>query len=151
MSRGRSRARRLAFQALFMLDARDEWDPAIARGFFARTEPVPPAEAVAYANRLLETYLASSERIDDRIDAAHPRWRIHRMRSEDRNLLRLGIAELWFHEDVPPRVVINEWVELAKTYSGEESPKFVNAILDRAWKEPHADAREPDGGAGAAR
>lgn len=62
-------------------------------------------------------------------------WRLERLHSVDRNILRLAIYELLYREDVPPEVVINEAVELAKKYGGEHSPVFVNGILDRIWKE----------------
>ncbi|MCX8103400.1 MAG: transcription antitermination factor NusB [Candidatus Bipolaricaulota bacterium] len=62
-------------------------------------------------------------------------WRLERLHSVDRNILRLAIYELCYRQDVPPEVVINEAVELAKKYSGEHSPIFINGILDRIWKE----------------
>ncbi len=62
-------------------------------------------------------------------------WRLERLYSVDRNILRLAIYELLYRQDIPPEVVINEAVELAKKYGGEHSPVFVNGILDRIWKE----------------
>lgn len=141
--RKRKRARRLGFQALFMMDARDEWNVGLANEFLRRTEPPPDDEALAYAVRLLETVLEHREPIDRWLDAVHPHWRLHRLRGEDRNILRLGLAELWFHDDVPPKVVINEWVEVAKHFSGDEAPAFVNGLLDRAWKD-NPDREHPD-------
>ncbi len=62
-------------------------------------------------------------------------WRLERLHSVDRNILRLAVYELCYREDVPPQVVIDEAVELAKRYGGEHSPVFINGILDRIWKE----------------
>lgn len=62
-------------------------------------------------------------------------WRLERLYSVDRNILRLAIYELLYRDDIPHEVVINEAVELAKKYGGEHSPIFVNGILDRIWKE----------------
>lgn len=62
-------------------------------------------------------------------------WRLERLHSVDRNILRLAVYELCYREDVPPQVVIDEAVELAKKYGGEHSPVFINGILDRIWKE----------------
>ena len=62
-------------------------------------------------------------------------WPISRLHAVDRNLLRLSIYELFYRKDIPPEVVINEAVELAKRYGTEKSPSFVNAILDRVLKE----------------
>ena len=124
-----------------MLDARKEWDLAPVREFLHRTEPVPPEEARTYALRLSETVLEHREELDTWLDQVHPGWRLERMGAEDRNILRLGLAELRYHPDVPPKVVLNEWVEIAKVFGGDDTPRFVNGILDRAWK----DATEGDG------
>ncbi len=62
-------------------------------------------------------------------------WRLERLHSVDRNILRLAVYELCYRDDVPPQVVIDEAVELAKKYGGEHSPVFINGILDRIWKE----------------
>lgn len=78
--------------------------------------------------------------IDGIIDRRAEGWGIDRLATVDRNILRLGIYEL-LYTDVPPEVVIDEAVELAKEYGTENAPDFINAILDRVWK-------ESDGGAG---
>jgi len=62
-------------------------------------------------------------------------WRLERLHSVDRNILRLAVYELCYREDIPPQVAIDEAVELAKKYGGEHSPVFINGILDRIWKE----------------
>ncbi len=62
-------------------------------------------------------------------------WALERLHSVDRNLLRLSIYELLYRADIPPQVVINEAVELAKKYGSEKSPAFVNGVLDRVLKE----------------
>jgi len=141
MPRGRRRARRLAFQAAFMMDARAEWVLALARRFLAQTRPSIPEPVFVFSLRLIETLLAHRATVDTWLDGVHPRWRLRRMRAEDRNLLRLGVAELWYHPDVPPKAAINEWIELAKRYGGDEAPRFVNGILDRAAHETHAEPR----------
>lgn len=139
MSNPRRRARRLAFQALFMLDARQEWDLQMARTFLTRQEPPLEDEALDFAVRLLARVLSDREQIDERLDRAHPRWKLARLHAEDRNILRLGMAELLIGE-VPPKVVLNEWIEEAKAFGSEESPRFINGILDRIWKEQRGDA-----------
>jgi N utilization substance protein B len=139
MSNPRRRARRLAFQALFMLDARQEWDLQMARTFLTRQEPPLEDEALDFSVRLLARVLSDREQIDERLDRAHPRWKLARLHAEDRNILRLGMAELLIGE-VPPKVVLNEWIEEAKAFGSEESPRFINGILDRIWKEQRGDA-----------
>lgn len=135
-ARKRTRARRLAFQAVFMLDARNEWDIDLARRLFVEMEPVPSEDVRAYALELVATVIARRDVLDPWLDTVHPHWRLKRMAGEDRAMLRLGAAELWYFTDVPPRVVIDEWVELSKTYCGADSPRFINGVLDRAWHHP---------------
>lgn len=84
--------------------------------------------------------LQHREEIDGIIDRRAQGWGIDRLATVDRNILRLGIYEL-LYTDVPPEVAIDEAVELAKEYGTEKAPSFINAILDRVWK-------EKDGGVG---
>lgn len=75
--------------------------------------------------------------LDDIITKAAPEWPIEKISSVDRNVLRMGLAELLFgdREQVPPKVAINEAIELAKTFGGENSGKFVNGVLGAVYKE----------------
>lgn len=70
-----------------------------------------------------------SGRIDELLKGYANRWSIQRMPIIDRSLLRMGIAEILFREDIPPSVTVNECVELAKRFSTEESGKFINGVL----------------------
>ena len=78
--------------------------------------------------------------IDAKITAAAENWRIARMPTVDRNILRQGIFELLWMGDAPPKVVINEALEIAKKFSTHESSRFINGILDRIHKELHPPA-----------
>ncbi len=69
--------------------------------------------------------------IDALIDGASENWRLSRMATVDRNILRFSVYELLYLEDIPPRVTINEAVEIAKRYGSEESPSFINGVLDK--------------------
>lgn len=69
--------------------------------------------------------------LDETIRAASPKWRIDRMPLVDRSLLRIGVAELLFHENPKPRATFNGLIELAKRYGEQNSPKFINGILDQ--------------------
>ncbi len=75
--------------------------------------------------------------IDDIIEKAAPEWPIDKINAVDRNILRMGLAELLFgdREEVPPKVAINEAIELAKTFGGENSSKFINGVLGAVYKE----------------
>jgi len=83
-----------------------------------------------YTIELLRGIMQHLERIDALIRESASNWRIERIALTDRNLLRIAVYEMLFSEDVPDQVVINEAVEIAKRYGTEESPPFVNGILD---------------------
>jgi len=89
------------------------------------------AEGRPYADDLVRGVRLDADKLDARIRAASQNWRIERMARIDRNALRLGTYELLTRTDVPRAVVLDEAVELAKRFGGEESSKFVNGVLDR--------------------
>lgn len=86
---------------------------------------------------LAETVDRKRSVIDDIITKAAPEWPLEKISNVDRNVLRMGLAELLFgdREQVPPKVAINEAIELAKTFGGENSGKFVNGVLGAVYKE----------------
>ena len=88
-------------------------------------------EGRSYADDLVRGVTESLPGVDARISAASQNWRLERMSRVDRNLLRMGTFELMAKSDVPRAVVIDEAVELAKSYGTEESSSFVNGVLDR--------------------
>ena len=87
-----------------------------------------------FANNLFTGAIRELEQIDRLLRAHAEHWRPERMPIVDRNILRLGVFELLHVEDVPPTVCINEAIELAKRFGDEESPKFINGILDAVHK-----------------
>ena len=89
------------------------------------------AEGREYADALVRGVRDGAEKLDERIRAASQNWRLERMARIDRNALRLGAYELLTRSDVPRAVILDEAVELAKRFGGEESSKFVNGVLDR--------------------
>lgn len=92
---------------------------------------VYPQEIPEFSRELVDLYLAHAEEIDGLIDSYADRWSLERMPMVDRNLLRLGFAELLYREDIPPNVTINEYLELAKAFSTEDSGKFINGVMGR--------------------
>lgn len=86
---------------------------------------------------LAETVQRKQQLIDEIITKAAPEWPIEKISNVDRSVLRMGLAELLFgdREQVPPKVAINEAIELAKTFGGENSGKFVNGVLGAVYKE----------------
>ena len=87
-------------------------------------------KARAYALVLLHGISENIDKIDRMIADAASNWRIERIASTDKNLLRIAIFEMLQMADVPPQVAINEAVEIAKRFAGEDSPKFINGVLD---------------------
>lgn len=87
-------------------------------------------KARGYALVLLQGITDNLERIDHLIADAASNWRLVRIAATDRNLLRIAIFEMLKMADVPPQVAINEAVEIAKRFAGEDSPKFINGVLD---------------------
>ena len=96
-----------------------------------------------FAQPLIEGMIAHLPEIDERIRKYTENYEFHRISPVDRNVLRLAIYEMLYRDDIPPVVSINEAIELAKTFGGAESGKFVNGILDRIRKDLTRPAREP--------
>jgi N utilization substance protein B len=92
-------------------------------------------EGRAYAEEIVRGVAAATEELDARIAAASKHWRLERMGRVDRNLLRAGTWELEHRQDVPRAVILDEAVELAKSYGSESSSSFVNGVLDRIAEE----------------
>lgn len=128
----RRRARWYALQVLYALDLNDSLgiDEALAR-YRDDFELELDERAMTFATELVTQTHERLAEIDDAIQTASRNWRIDRMSRVDRNILRLATYELRCAEDVPVKVVINEAVELAKRFGAQESPAFVNGILDR--------------------
>ncbi|MCP4338248.1 MAG: transcription antitermination factor NusB [Desulfobulbaceae bacterium] len=87
-------------------------------------------KARSYALVLLQGITDNLEQVDGMIAEAASNWRLARIAATDRNLLRIAVFEMLKMEDVPPQVAINEAVEIAKRFAGEDSPKFINGVLD---------------------
>ena len=97
-------------------------------------EPNKDTEIIAYARLLSHGVRNNLKAIDDKISGYATNWQLTRMAVIDRNILRMGLFELKYTNDIPPKVAINEAVELAKKYGDLESSKFVNGILDKIHK-----------------
>jgi N utilization substance protein B len=92
------------------------------------------SETQEFTVRLVYGVDRNMEAIDQKISEYATNWQLKRMAVIDRNILRLGVFELKYAPDIPPKVTINEMVELAKKYGDMESSKFVNGILDKIHK-----------------
>ena len=124
--RERTKSREMALQVLYQADLLG--DPVVETVEATLREDGHPAEIVDYAFDLVRGVRARVAELDACITAAAQHWSVSRMAVIDRNVLRLGIEELLHHPDVPPRVVINEAIELAKRFSTTSSGAFVNGV-----------------------
>ena len=120
--------RELALQMLYALDM-NPWEehPSIPRESDSTTRSY---ESLDFAEELVRGVRDNREEIDSRIAGKSKNWSIARMSRVDLNILRLAIFELLFRADIPRNVTINEAVEIARKFGTEDSPAFVNGILD---------------------
>lgn len=133
----RRSGREAALQMLFQLEVSGTSAPqtielfwrSLAQGDHGDFEPNPDGRL--YADEVVRGVADSLDAVDKRIVAASQNWRLERMGRVDRNLLRMSTWELMTRRDVPRAVVIDEAVELAKSYGTEDSSGFVNGVLDR--------------------
>ena len=126
----RHSGREAALQMLFQLEASGVSSDQAVELFWRTYEDADP-EGKSYADAIVRGVADNLEAIDTRITAASQNWRLERMSRVDRNLLRLGTWELKFRPDVPRAVILDEAVELAKSFGTDESSGFVNGVLDR--------------------
>ena len=133
----RHRAREAAVQILYQWEIGGRDVERAAETFFAFQWPnadAPPDDLRAFAAALSRDTVKSLDAIDALIAETAERWRPERMAVLDRLILRMAICELMRDRGTPPAVVINEALELARTFSTEESVKFINGMLDALRK-----------------
>ena len=140
--RNRTRGREIALQALYQYDIRrkageTDLTAEVFEPFLEEATEDQPVKQ--YARTLLDGVLSAVDEIDQRIVRAVEHWKLERIAPIDRCVLRLALFELLEGSDVPPKVAINEAIDLAKKFSTEQSGSFVNGILDRIFKESSAD------------
>lgn len=130
--------RSIAMQSLYEWDFRGQKD-SMADELIRHnvSEFGPGVEDIAFVHYLVHGALKNRSKIDKLIEKCAPEWPLDQVTIVDRNVLRLGIFELVFgnYEEVPPKVAINEAIELAKTYGGESSGRFVNGVLGTIYRE----------------
>ena len=130
--RKRTKAREYVLQMLYQVDiTRGDWKEVFESFWQSNKLDDIAADSKDFSTELLGGVVGHLEDIDKKISKYAANWQLERMAFVDRNIMRLGCFELLYRQDIPPKVAINEAVELAKKYSGIESGKFVNAILDQ--------------------
>ena len=129
-----TKAREFALQFLYQMESEKLYlySDGVFRNFVDHRNV--PAELVSRTRTLVKSSLDQLLDLDEKIESASERWRLGRMPVVDRNILRLGTFEL-LESMTPPKVVLDEAVNLAKKFGGKDSGKFVNGILDRIANE----------------
>jgi len=125
----RRRARELAMQALFSMDLHKDPNGESLQFFCENFRPSSASRA--FFLRLVNGVLAARTEIDSLIERYSKNWRIERMPGVDRNVMRIAVYELLYCPDIPPKVSINEAVDIGKKFGTEESGAFINGIIDR--------------------
>ena len=127
----RHRAREAALQMLYQWEVGRTPIDEVCRNFWSGPAGEPPADHVrAFAAALAEGVAMRSTELDPLIVDAAEHWRIERMNVMDRLILRLGVYELLHEPETPARVVINEALELGRSFSSDDSVRFINGVLD---------------------
>jgi len=134
--RKRTQSREFALQLLYQIDISEEdCELSLDRFWSLSTQDEVEKSVKEFTDSLVRGTIKNLKAIDDEISKYAANWELNRMAVVDRNVLRLATYEIVFCEDIPPKVSINEAVELAKKYSGIQSGKFVNGILDKIKSE----------------
>jgi N utilization substance protein B len=136
MSR-RSRGREVALQLLYQREQNPKIDRAALEQFAA--ERLKESSIQKFCLFLFDGVIENLTGIDEKIAAAAENWRIARMPTVDRNILRIGAFELLFMQDTPAAVAFDEAIELARRYGSADSSAFVNGVLDRLRREASPD------------
>ena len=134
--RRRTLAREHALKILYQLDITKRPLELILADYWKAddTKDIKDEEIITFAGLLAKGVFEHLKTIDDKISEYATNWQLKRMAVIDRNSMRIGLYELKYATQTPPKVAINEAVELAKKYGDLESSKFVNGILDKIHK-----------------
>lgn len=139
----RRKARVLALQVLYEADvAGHPVDTSFGR---VMEEANLPKTSSSFAQELTQGVVAQREEIDELIHKYAPAWPVKQLPVIDRTVLRLALFEICFGGEAPPKVAINEAVELAKTFGSESSPRFVNGVLGSVMEEIEDRSASPTG------
>jgi transcription antitermination factor NusB len=126
--RKRTIARECVLKILYQIEVKKDDPQEVIRQYW-EDNPVDE-EVSSFADRIVSGTLAHLAEIDTIVSRHTDNWDLARMAILDRNILRFGAYEILFEEDIPPKVTINEAVNIAKKFSQEDSGKFVNGVLD---------------------
>ena len=125
----RHQARELALKVLFQLEGSNDEPDEVLR--YHADEGAATPEVATFASQLVHGVLANREKLDAIMSEASEHWKLEQMAKVDRIILRIAVYEIAIDRKVPTKAAINESIELAKTFSGDDSGRFVNGILGR--------------------
>jgi len=130
-------ARTIALQTLYQWDFNGKKGERDLSSTIKRElkEFAPQFDDKGFIQHLVEGVIKNQKEIDQLITKYAPEWPLEQITMVDRNVLRIGIQEMKYDSDIPEKVAINEAIELAKTFGGESSGKFVNGVLGTIYKE----------------
>ena len=138
----RRKARELALKMLYQMEVNgDNAEAALAQ--YLSIFPYQ-SDIAEYARTLLAGVKGERETLDRYIEAASDNWKLNRITYVDRNILRVAIYEMLFSLDVPPKVAMDEAIEMGKKFGTEESKDFINGILDRIFRDHYQKGAEKD-------
>ena len=140
--RNRTKARECALKILYAVDITKDSPEECVRLFW-ESYPTIKEEVKEFSSFLVGGVSKNRPFIDSLISKYATNWQIQRMAAIDRNVLRIATFELLFARDIPPKVSINEAIEMAKKYGDKDSGKFVNGVLDKINKTEKRDERTP--------
>ena len=138
---GRRKSREFALQVLYQWEITGE-DLSRAIGQAAEFCPLEKGET-EFVEHLVRGVAANREKLDGLIESYSEHWRLERMSIVDRNILRIAAFELLYCRDIPPKVTLNEAIDLGKRFGTEDSGAFINGILDRIQNEAVRKPLEP--------
>jgi len=129
----RRKGREIALQILYQMEV-TQTTPEQALKAYKEHLNLEDEKAFAFGEELVKGVALNMEFIDKMIKKYTPHWPFHRLNLTDKNILRLALYEFFYRPDIPPVVTINEAIELAKTFGTDESPTFINGVLDKIYK-----------------
>ncbi|KKP80249.1 MAG: transcription antitermination factor NusB [Candidatus Moranbacteria bacterium RIFOXYA12_FULL_35_19] len=131
-------SRSIAMQCLYEWDFNGKKNSGVEEIIEKNTKEFGPGmDDIGFVQALVKNIIENVDKIDPLIEKCAPEWPLDQVTIVDRNILRLGIYELLFgnYEEVPPKVAINESIELAKSFGGESSGRFINGVLGTIYRE----------------
>ena len=133
----RTEARELFMQLLFQMEVQNDYGQEIKERFIQ--EYMKDSNQLEYFNRLFEAAAGNLPAIDEKLESCSENWKVSRMAKVDLAILRLSATEILYLDDVPDSASINEAVDMAKKFGGDDSGKFINGILGKVVRSKDAE------------